>query len=57
MAAIYIGNGDWHVKLLTAIKDSHAGDEIIVDSTSKRELGLRAIKRMCPDKAITVVVQ
>jgi hypothetical protein len=48
--------GNWTTELASTIINAKEGDTITVTSEEKKELALRAISRICPEKNITVEV-
>ena len=49
--------GSYMVKLASVISDCNPGDTIIVNSNVQKELALRAIARVCPEKGVKIVVE
>lgn len=44
-------------KLTSAILGSSPGDTIIVNSETQKELALRAIARICPERDVEIIVE
>jgi hypothetical protein len=51
-----VPSADWLQKLADYIELAKDGDIIVVESDAAKELGERALKRMCPNKTITFEV-
>jgi hypothetical protein len=57
MTTYTLPNKDWTTALAAIIKAAEIGDTIVVSNVAAKELAERALRRMCPEKSLTFVVQ
>lgn len=53
---VHVPNTNWSSELAVAIRSVKEDTVLIVDSSAKRELALRAIQRMSPRYNITIEI-
>jgi hypothetical protein len=57
MTTYALPTSDWATALAAMVKGAENGDTIVVSSLAAKELAERALRRTCPGKDLTLVVQ